>query len=36
MSDADLLVAYQRTTGQPGDPDADGLLAGIERRDLDT
>ncbi|WP_353442648.1 hypothetical protein [Sphingomonas faeni] len=35
MSDADLLAAYQRTTGEPGDQQADALLAEIERRDLD-
>lgn len=35
MPNADLLAAYQRTTGEPGDLDADGLLAEIERRNLD-
>jgi hypothetical protein len=35
LSDSDLLAAYQRTTGEPGDADADTLLAEIERRNLD-
>lgn len=35
-SNADLLRAYQRTDGEPGDPEADALLAEIERRGLDT
>ena len=35
MTDAELLRAYQRTTGEPGDPEADALLAEIERRGLD-
>jgi hypothetical protein len=35
MSDADLLAAYQRTLGEPGDQDGDGLAAEIERRPLD-
>ncbi|WP_269430560.1 hypothetical protein [Sphingomonas sp. Ag1] len=35
LSDKDLLAAYQRTTGEPGDPEADALLAEIERRNLD-
>jgi len=35
MSDADLLTAYQRTSGAPGDAAADDLLAEIERRNLD-
>lgn len=35
MSDAALLAAYQRTTGEPGDVGADQLLAEIERRNLD-
>jgi hypothetical protein len=35
MSDADLIAAYQRTSGEPGDTVADALLAEIERRDLD-
>jgi len=35
MSDADLLAAYQRTSGEPGDVIADALLAEIERRNLD-
>jgi hypothetical protein len=35
MDDSNLLAAYQRTTGEPGDPDADALLAEIERRGLD-
>lgn len=35
LSDADLLTAYQRTSGEPGDPAADALCAEIERRGLD-
>ena len=35
MSDADLIAAYQRTSGEPGDVAADALLAEIKRRDLD-
>ena len=35
MSDADLLAAYQRTTGEEGDAEADALCAEIERRGLD-
>lgn len=35
LSDTDLLAAYQRTTGEPGDPEADALAAEIERRGLD-
>jgi len=35
MADADLLRAYQRTDGVPGNPAADALLAEIERRGLD-
>lgn len=36
LNDADLLRAYQRTTGEPGDPVADALEKEIERRGLDT
>lgn len=35
MPDADLMAAYQRTSGEPGDAAADELLAEIKRRDLD-
>jgi hypothetical protein len=35
MNDADLIAAYQRTDGEPGNPEADALLAEIERRQLD-
>ena len=35
MGDADLLRAYQRTDGVPGNRAADVLLAEIERRGLD-
>ncbi len=35
MPDVDLLAAYQRTTGEPGDLNADALVAEIERRNLD-
>jgi hypothetical protein len=33
--DKDLLAAYQRTTGEPDNPEADALLREIERRHLD-
>ena len=35
MPDADLLAAYERTNGEPGNPEADALLAEIRRRNLD-
>lgn len=35
LIDAALLAAYQRTDGEPSDPDAELLLAEIERRNLD-
>lgn len=35
MSDGDVLAAYQRTDKQLGNPEADALLAEIERRGLD-
>ena len=35
MSDADLLAAYQQTSGEQGDVTADALLAEILRRNLD-
>ncbi|WP_269450413.1 hypothetical protein [Sphingomonas sp. CCH5-D11] len=35
LSDRDLVAAYQRTTGEPGDAEADALLAEIARRNLD-
>ena len=34
-SDADLLAAYQATTGESDDAEAMALLAEIERRGLD-
>ncbi len=34
-SDNDLLLAFGRTDGEPGDPEADALLAEIRRRLLD-
>jgi hypothetical protein len=34
MPDEDLLLAYQRTAGEPGNQTADGLLAEIKRRNL--
>ena len=34
LPDAELLRAYQRTTGEPGDQAADALLAEIGRREL--
>ena len=35
MSDADLLAAYQETTGEPGNAGDEALLTEIERRGLD-
>ena len=35
LDDASLLEAYQRTNGEPGNPEADELLAEIEKRNLD-
>jgi hypothetical protein len=35
MTDRALLAAYQRTNGEPGNAEADAMLAEIERRDLD-
>jgi hypothetical protein len=35
FSDRDLLAAYQRTDGAPGNQEADALVAEIERRELD-
>ena len=35
LPDADLLRAYLRTTGEPGDEDADALVAEIAARGLD-
>lgn len=35
LSDRDLIARYQRTDGEPGDPEADALAAEIERRGLD-
>ncbi len=34
-SDEDLLAAYERTTGEPDNSEAETLLAEIERRGLD-
>lgn len=34
MPDEDLLTAYKRTSREPGNQTADGLLAEIERRNL--
>ncbi|MES3054885.1 hypothetical protein O6V14_04515 [Sphingomonas faeni] len=33
--DADLVAAYQRTDGEPGNAEAAALVAEIERRGLD-
>ena len=35
LNDQQLEAAYQRTSGEPGDPAADALCAEIERRGLD-
>jgi len=33
--DSELLAAYQRRSGEPGDEEAGRILAEIERRNLD-
>jgi hypothetical protein len=35
MSDADLIAAYQSTSGRPGDPVVAAILAEIKARNLD-
>ena len=35
MTDEFLLRAFQRTDGEPGNAEADALLAEIQRRGLD-
>jgi len=35
LEDSELLAAYERTSGEPGDPLADALLEEIKRRELD-
>ncbi len=35
VSDADLLAEYQRTSGEPGEPDVEAILAEIKCRGLD-
>jgi hypothetical protein len=35
LLDADLIAAYQRTNGEPGNAEADALLAEIQARNLD-
>lgn len=35
LSDERLIEAYQSTSGEPGDAEADALLAEIERRGLE-
>jgi hypothetical protein len=35
VSDSDLLAEYQRSGGEPGDPDVDAILDEIIRRGLD-
>ena len=35
LSDHDLLAAYEETSGEPGDPIVEALLAEIKRRGLD-
>ena len=34
-TNSELLAAYQRTTGEPDDVEANRILAEIERRELD-
>ena len=35
LCDRDLLAAYQRTSGEPGNPEVEAMLAEIEKRGLD-
>jgi hypothetical protein len=35
VCDRDLLAEYQRTSGEPGDPEVEAILAEIEKRGLD-
>ena len=35
MTDKELVAAFQKTEGIPGDPYADALLAEIQERNLD-
>lgn len=35
VSDAELLAEYQRSGGEPGNPEVEAILAEIERRGLD-
>ncbi len=35
LADKQIVAAYQRTDGEPGNPEADALLCEIERRGLD-
>jgi hypothetical protein len=35
LCDRDLLAAYQRTNGAPGDPEVEAIIAEIENRGLD-
>lgn len=35
MTDRELIASYQRTGGEPGDPEAEAILAEIERRGFD-
>lgn len=35
VSDRDLLAEYQATSGEPGDPEVEAILAEIEKRGLD-
>ena len=35
VSDAGLLAEYQRSGGEPGNPEVEAILAEIERRGLD-
>lgn len=35
MTDEELVAAFQKTEGIPGDPYSDALLAEIQQRNLD-
>ena len=35
VSDSDLLAEYQRSGGEPSNPEVEGNLAEIQRRNLD-
>jgi hypothetical protein len=34
VSDSDLLAEYQRSGGEPGDPEVEAIVTEIQRRNL--